>query len=399
MEVHAPRLVWTIARRGRPHQEWTPHARHVTPSRDQAAMKIGLMAPPWVPVPPPSYGGTEAVVDRLARGLVAAGHEVLLFAPGDSTCPVPTVPHTLPARPDEIGLTTVELAYVIRGHDCLAGCDVVHDHTLAGAAIGRRNGAPPMLTTSHGPFTPEVSDIYRSFARRVPIIAISHAQAVEASLQGIQIARVIHHGLDPEEITPGPGAGGYLLFLGRMHPVKGADVAARVARQAGMPLRIAAKMREPAERDWFAAEVKPLLGGDIEYVGEVGRAEALSLLQDAAALVNPIRWSEPFGLVMIEALAAGTPVLAFPNGAAPEIVEDGSTGFLCVDEEHMVRRVGDIPLLERRACRNAVLTRFSTARVVEDHLAAYERIMAADAPGRVFPDEARSRPPRQPVAL
>lgn len=362
-------------------------------------MKVGLLAPPWVPVPPPSYGGTEAVVDRLARGLVAAGHEVLLFAPGDSTCPVPTVPHTLPARPDEIGITTVELAYVIRGHDCLSACDVVHDHTLAGAAIGWRRGAPPMVTTSHGPFTPEVSDVYRSFARRVPIIAISHAQAVEASLQGIQVARVIHHGLDPGEVTPGPGDGGYLLFLGRMHPDKGADVAARVARQAGIPLRIAAKMREPAERDWFETAVKPLLGGDVDYVGEVGRTEALSLLQGAVALVNPIRWCEPFGLVMIEALAAGTPVLAFPNGAAPEIVEDGGTGFLCADEEQMVRRVADIGSLDRGACRNAVVSRFSTARVVDDHVAAYERIIAADEQGRVLPDEARSRPPRQRALL
>jgi glycosyltransferase involved in cell wall biosynthesis len=254
-----------------------------------------------------------------------------------------------------------------------------------------------MLTTSHGPFTPEVSDIYRSFARRVPIIAISHSQAVEASLQGIQIARVIHHGLDPDEVQPGPGDGGYLLFLGRMHPDKGADVAVRVARQAGMPLRIAAKMRERAEQDWFNAVVKPLLGGDIEYVGEVGRAEALTLLQGAAALINPIRWREPFGLVMIEAMAAGTPVLAFPNGAAPEIVEDGSTGFLCVDEEHMVRRVADISDLDRRACHSAVLTRFSTARVVDDHVAAYQRIISADQRRRPVPEEARSRPPRQRV--
>jgi glycosyltransferase involved in cell wall biosynthesis len=164
-----------------------------------------------------------------------------------------------------------------------------------------------------------------------------------------------------------------------------------------MPLRIAAKMREPAERDWFEAKVKPLLGGDIDYVGEVGRVEALGLLQGAAALVNPICWSEPFGLVMIEALAAGTPVLAFPNGAAPEIVEDGSTGFLCADEEHMVRRVTDIPMLDRRMCRIAVLTRFSTARVVDDHLTAYQRIIAADHHGRPLPDEARSRPPRQPA--
>jgi len=357
-------------------------------------MKVGLLAPPWVPVPPPSYGGTEAVVDRLARGLVAAGHQVLLFAPGDSTCPVPTVPHTLPARPDEIGITTVELAYVIRGHDCLSECDVVHDHTLAGPSIGRRRNSPAMVTTSHGPFTPEVSDVYRSFARRVPIIAISHAQAVEASMQGIHVSRVIHHGLDPDEVTAGAGDGGYLLFLGRMHSDKGVDVAARVARAAGMPLRIAAKMREPAERDWFEVAVKPLLNEDVTYVGEPGRAEALALLQGASALLNPIQWCEPFGLVMVEALAAGTPVLAFPNGAAPEIIEDGVTGYLCSDEQEMTARISGAFTLDRAACREAVLSRFSTARVVEDHLAMYELAIRSLKHGRRPSEEAPSRPPR-----
>ena len=254
-------------------------------------MKVGLLAPPWVPVPPPSYGGTEAVVDRLARGLVAAGHEGLLFAAGDSTCPVPIVPGTLPARPEEIGITTVELAYVIRGHDSLSECDIVHDHTLAGPAIGRRRNAPAMVTTSHGPFTPEVSDVYRSFARRVPIVAISHSQAVEASHQGIQISRVIHHGLDPDEVTLGAGDGGYLAFLGRMHPDKGVDVAARVARAAGMPLRIAAKMREPAERAWFKECVEPLLGGDVEYVGELDRADALDWFQPDR--IHPLAKAHP----------------------------------------------------------------------------------------------------------
>lgn len=354
-------------------------------------MRVGLLAPPWVSVPPPSYGGTEAVVDRLARGLVAAGHEVLLFASGDSTCPVPTVPDAPPARPNEIGVTTVELAHVIRGHDSLSVCDIVHDHTLAGPTIGRRRGSPPMVTTSHGPFTPEVSGIYRSFAQRVPIIAISHAQAVEASRQGVHVARVIHHGLDPDEVTLGSGAGGYLLFLGRMHPDKGVDVAARVARKAGFQMRIAAKMREPAEHAWFEACVKPLLCDDVEYVGEVGRAEALSLLQNAVALVNPIRWSEPFGLVMVEALAAGTPVLTFPNGAAPEIVDNGVTGFLCADEDEMVARVSDVAFLKRGACRDVVLSRFSTARVVEDHLTSYERVIAAK-PTRVPENRTPARP-------
>jgi glycosyltransferase involved in cell wall biosynthesis len=356
-------------------------------------MKVGLLAPPWVPVPPPSYGGTEAVVDRLARGLVAAGHDVLLFAPGDSTCPVPTVPNASKARPDEIGVTTVELAHVILGHDRLSGCDIVHDHTLAGPAVGRRRGTPPIVTTSHGPFTPEVSRVYQSFARRVPIIAISHAQAVQASLQGVHVARVIHHGLDPDEVTAGPGDGGYLLFLGRMHPDKGVDAAVRVARAAGVPLRIAAKMREPAEREWFDVCVKPLLSADVTYVGEATHAEALTLLQGALALVNPIRWAEPFGLVMVEALAAGTPVLTFPIGAAPEIVEHGLTGYLCDDEDDMAKRVIDVQALDRATCRAAIMTRFSTARVVEDHLALYQRVISSRRPGRSLSERVRRPTP------
>jgi glycosyltransferase involved in cell wall biosynthesis len=337
------------------------------------------------------------VVDRLARGLVAAGHDVLLFAAGDSTCPVDTVAGTLPARPEEIGITTVELAHVIRGHDSLADCDIVHDHTLAGPAIGTRPGAPPLVTTSHGPFTPEVSDIYRSFARRVPIIAISHSQAVQASHEGIQVATVIHHGLDPNEVTRGTGDGGYLAFVGRMHPDKGVDVAARVALAAGMPLRIAAKMREPVERAWFEANVKGLIGGDIEYVGELGQADVLALVQGAYALLNPILWAEPFGLVMLEALAAGTPVLAFPFGAAPEIVEHGVTGYLCVDEVSMIRHVAQVGSLDRDACRSAVSARFSTARVVADHVALYEQVLANEMAGPTSWEEARPRVPRLPV--
>jgi glycosyltransferase involved in cell wall biosynthesis len=293
-----------------------------------------------------------------------------------------------------IGDTTVELAHVIRGHDSLSECDVVHDHTLAGPAIGRPRGAPPMVTTSHGPFTPETSAVYRSFARRVPIIAISHSQAVQGSLQGIHVARVIHHGLDAEEVSNGPGGGGYLLFLGRMHPDKGVDVAARVARAAGWPLKIAAKMRETAEIEYFEECVKPLLGGDIEYVGEAARDETLALLESADALLNPIRWAEPFGLVMVEALAAGTPVLSFPNGAAPEIIEDGVTGFLCTDEQTMIARLTEVSDLDREACRQAVLTRFSTARVVDDHIALYDRVIGDRRFGRRPAAEARPRTPR-----
>jgi glycosyltransferase involved in cell wall biosynthesis len=190
---------------------------------------------------------------------------------------------------------------------------------------------------------------------------------------------VIHHGLDVDSFPLGEGRGGYVLFLGRMSPDKGAHRAIAVARAAGRPIVLAAKMWEPAEDRYFTKVVEPLLAEDAVYIGDVGGQHKLELLGAAEALVNPIRWPEPFGLVMIEALACGTPVLAFPEGAAPEIVDHRRTGFLCSDEEDMASMVDRARGLDRRECRNAVATRFSTARMVEDHLALYRRLRARRA--------------------
>jgi glycosyltransferase involved in cell wall biosynthesis len=188
----------------------------------------------------------------------------------------------------------------------------------------------------------------------------------------VRIAAVIPHGLDLTGFRLGAG-GGYVAFLGRMHPGKGVSTAIRVARAAGLPLRIAAKMREPTERAYFQAEVEPLLGGDVEYVGEIAADEKSAFLGGATCLLNPLAWPEPFGLVMVEALASGTPVVATPCGAAPEIVDHGVTGFLAgsvVDLAAAVRRVGE---LDRGACRRAAEERFSAERMVRDHLALYGR--------------------------
>ena len=337
-------------------------------------MKVGLLAPPWAAVPPPGYGGTESVVCQLARGLTAAGHEVVLYATGDSTAPVPILYSMATADWDRVGHGEVELPHVMHGYEALAGCDIIHDHTLLGPAWALASGYDRVVTTCHGPFSGEFRAIYRRYGKRLPVVAISHDQAAHAP--EIAVDRVIHHGLDPDEYPVGGGDGGYLLFLGRMTPDKGVREAVLAARAAGAPLVIAAKNREPAEKVYFAEQVKPLLTEGIDFVGEVTGYAKLSLLGAAKALLNPIRWAEPFGLVMIEAMACGTPVIAFPNGAAPEIVETGSTGFLCADPAEMVAAIHRVDQLDRDACRAAIIRRFSTTRVVADHLDLYQEMVA-----------------------
>jgi glycosyltransferase involved in cell wall biosynthesis len=336
-------------------------------------VRIGIIAPPWIPVPPPAYGGTEAVLDTLARGLHDAGHDVLLFATGDSTCPVPTAS----IFPEGLGLgvsgSASELRHVIAAYEAMAafGADIVHDHSLVGPFYAQTLPGVAVVTTAHGPFTTDLGDIYRSLGDRVPVIAIS---ADHMRTPGdVPIAAMIHHGVRVDDYPFGTGDGGYGVFLGRMHPDKGVDTACRVARAAGVPLRIAAKMREPEERAWFTEMVKPLLGREIEYIGEVGPTDKLALLADATCLINPISWSEPFGMVMIESLACGTPVVVTPCGAANEIVDDGITGFVRSTVAGLAVGVRNAPDLDRGRCREAAVVRFSAERLVTDHLACYER--------------------------
>lgn len=339
-------------------------------------MRIGLIAPPCIPVPPPAYGGTESVIDRLARGLVRAGHEVLLAAAANSTCPVPQVPGTdeAPERAPVTGNVVGELRHVVTAYAAMADVDVIHDHTTCGPVY--RNSPPgvPVVTTNHGPFNDTLNPIYRAL-RDVSVIAISHSQASTAD--GARIAAVIHHGIDVEAVPMGRGCGGFASFLGRMCPDKGPREAALIARAAGVPLKMAAKLRESAEREYFEAQVKPLLGREIEYVGELGEREKLELVGDSFALLNPIQWAEPFGLVMIEALATGTPVVATPAGSAPEIVDDGVTGYLRRGCVALADALPAAAYLDRAACRAAAAARFATDRMVGEHIKLYTGLVAA----------------------
>jgi glycosyltransferase involved in cell wall biosynthesis len=339
-----------------------------------------MIAPPWIPVPPPGYGGTEVVVDNLARGLTALGHDVRLFTVGESTCPVPRQ-WLYPAAVEPMGADVPEAAHVLAAYEALGDADIIHDHTILGPLLAgrRRLPRPPVVTTVHDPFTAQNRRIYAHAARHAAIVAISYAQA--RSADGIPIAAVIHHGIDLDTYRPGPGTGGYLLFVGRMCADKGVHHAVRVARRAGWRLIIVSVIRDVCERAYFDQQVRPLLAPGDDMPAGPPLATRIELLRGAAALVDPITWPEPFGLVMAEALAAATPVLVFPNGAAPEIVDHGRTGYLCRDEQEMVTAAGRVHEIERLQCRAAAERRFSLTRMAADHERLYRRIL--EHPGQI----------------
>jgi len=338
-------------------------------------MRIGVVAPPWTPVPPPLYGGTELIVDLLCRGFVAAGHDVLLFTTGDSTCPVPRRWVLDEADGFRMGTAASEARHVLAAYAAMAEADVeiVHDHTIIGPLYAEAFPRLPIVGTAHGPFNADLYDFYDHVARRHSLVCISEHQ--RSTAPDVPVRRVIHHGIEAETFPFGEGRGGYALFLGRMARDKGVHRAAAACRKAGVPLRIVAKMREPAEHLYFVEEVEPLLSAEITYMGEVPHNQKIALLADAMALVNPIRWPEPFGLVMTEALACGTPVVTFAEGAAPEIVEDGRTGFLCADDDEMADALVRVPELDRAECRAAVEGHFSARRMVADHLELFAQLL------------------------
>jgi len=337
-------------------------------------LRIAIIAPPWVAIPPLAYGGTEAVIDGLARALQFSGHDVLLFATGDSTCPVPSAWAYGTALGVDNARPAAELHHVVNAYDWIAGeADVVHDHTLSGPVYAQRFPTLPVVTTNHGPFDSELGDYYRAIASQVPVIAISHHQASTAVRT--PIAAVIHHGVDVDRFPAGDGGGGYALFLGRMTADKGVHTAIAVARAADMPLKIACKMQEPAELAYYQTVVEPLLGSDVEFLGEVGGSQKLDLLAGARCLLNPIAWPEPFGMVMIEAIACGTPVVATPMGAMSELVDEGVTGFVRTAPADLALAVLAAGELDRFACRKVAAERFSTVRMAADHVRLYESVV------------------------
>lgn len=343
------------------------------------AMRIGLIAPPWVPVPPPAYGGTELVIDILARGLRRAGHDVVLFTTGDATCPVERRWRYRRALGTEAP-ADAEARHVAMAYDLFDGkVDVIHDHTVAGPRrLALTNVRTPVVVTAHGPFVGDQLDALRPLAGRATLVAISRAHARSAPARTIDA--VVPHGIELGTRPEGGGLGGYVAFLGRMNPDKGPDRAIQIARAAKVPIRLAGKMWETSERRFFAEEVQPLLGSDATYVGEVEGVAKRALLGAARALLNPIRWPEPFGLVMVEALACGTPVLTFDEGDAREIVRDGIDGYLCADEAAMASAIARLDRIDRRRCHEGIRERFAAPRMVAQYLDVYRAVLGRDSP-------------------
>jgi glycosyltransferase involved in cell wall biosynthesis len=338
-------------------------------------MRIGLIAAPWIQVPPPKYGGSEAVVDNLARGLRDAGHDVELFTVGDSRCDVPRswiFPETVAPIQDSL----LESIHVEAAYRKFVDVDVIHDHTIIGPLFGSQVAAPgvPVVTTMHGPFSPTGRLLYSRLPERVSLISISHHQRSTAG--DVPVEAVIPHGIDTEKYYFGEGGGGYLVFVGRMDPGKGVGRAIEVAHRVRMPLILMCKMREDAERAYFRDVIEPMMKGkDVELLIEPEEAQRIELVAKANGMIFPIQWPEPFGLVMAEALACGTPVIASPQGAATEIVEPGVTGFLHEKVDDLVTAVGRLGEINRLDCRRAAEKRFSLERMVADHLRLYRRLI------------------------
>jgi glycosyltransferase involved in cell wall biosynthesis len=333
-------------------------------------MHIAIIAPPWLPVPPPAYGGTEAVIDQLARGLKAAGHDVLLVCHPQSECPVRKA-SVIPAEDAvRMGRASLEIEHAIGAYELVKGSDVVHDHTLAGPIYSARFPNLPVVTTNHNAFNRTYNALYGAVVPRVALVAISKSHAASTHLP---VDAIVYHGINVDDFPVGTGDGGYVALLGRMTADKGVHRAIAVARSAGVRLKIAAKMQEPREHAYFDEFVAPHLGDDVIYLGEVDADGKRELLASAAALLNPIAWGEPFGMAMLESLACGTPVVGCPKGAAPEIVEHGLTGYLGDTDEELVAGLLSLDRIDRGVCREQARQRFSVEQMVEGYVRVFEQ--------------------------
>jgi glycosyltransferase involved in cell wall biosynthesis len=350
-------------------------------------MRIAQVAPLAESVPPRGYGGTERVVAWLTDALVGRGHEVTLFASGDSRTAAklvaawPRAVRTDPTRPDPGALAAIQLAQVFERADEF---DVIHSHVdCAAFPFGRLRQRPPLVHTLHGRLDPRHLAPFFQYFRDAPLVSVSDDQRRPLARLGLNWVATIHHGLPLDRFPAGrDGQGGYLAFIGRMSPAKRPDLAIEVAKRAGLPLRMAAKV-DPVERDYFAREIEPLLDHPlVEFIGEIDDARKAAFLGDARCLLFPIDWPEPFGLVVVEALACGTPVVARPCGAVPELVRDGETGYLADTLEELVRAVKRIDLIDRARCRRHVEARFSVAAMADRYEAVYRGLVGERRRGR-----------------
>lgn len=339
-------------------------------------MKIAQVAPLAEAVPPKFYGGTERVVSYITEELVELGHDVTLFASGDSMTKAhlePVWPRALRLDPDVndyIAPIFMMLEQIAR---CAEDFDVIHLHLDYFSYPLLRHLKVPAVTTLHGPLgLKELQALYRYYSD-IPVVSISDSQ--REPLPHANYLRTVYHGLPSDTLHYGSGEGGYLAFLGRISPEKAPDAAIRMAGEAGMPLKIAAKI-DAVDEEYFEQTIEPLLkDADVEFVGEISEAQKSEFLGNAAGLLFPTGWKEPFGLVMIEAMACGTPVIAYPQGSVEEVLEDGLTGFFVADEQQGAAAIRQLPQLDRKRIRAEFENRFTAKRMAQDYVKIYETLI------------------------
>lgn len=344
-------------------------------------MRIAQIAPLTEAVPPRLYGGTERVVSFLTEQLVAMGHDVTLFASGDSQTSAELAAMWPRALRFDATLRDAIAPHMLMLEQVCARAsefDILHCHLDYWPFSLFSRQSTPFLTTLHGRLDlPELRPLYDCFTD-VPLVSISDAQ--RDPLPSGNFVATVHHGLPAELLTPRPVEPRYLAFLGRICPEKRPDRAIRIARRTGIPLKIAAKV-DRADEAYYRDTIEPMIDGtSVELIGEINDAEKSDFLSGAVALLVPIDWPEPFGLVMIEAMACGTPVIAFNRGSVPEIVEHGVTGFVVGDEVQAIAAVERVDRLSRPAVRRRFEQRFTAERMADDYLALYRRLVVKTRP-------------------
>jgi glycosyltransferase involved in cell wall biosynthesis len=354
-----------------------------------------MLAPPWIPIPPPGYGGIEFVVALLCDALVEHGHDVDLFCAPGSRSRARVHPLLDRAHPEHIERSLFEADHVALAFAAIDAeaehgrpFDVVHDHCGYTPLAMADRLSTPLVHTVHGPFDNDTTPYYARHGRKGHVVCISRSQAGTAPEEA-EVRSVVYNPIDVDSWPVGYHKQDYLLFMARMVEEKGPHRAITVAKESGRPLVLAGPV-QPGHERFFADQVQPHVDGQqIRYVGEVGGARKQQLFADAFAFLMPIRWPEPFGLVMVEALAAGTPVLAFAHGAAPEIVEHGVNGFLVQDEHEMARMVDRAGGIDPMRCRQTAAERFAPDRVAAAYETVYREAVYRQT---VAPADGTSRP-------
>jgi glycosyltransferase involved in cell wall biosynthesis len=351
---------------------------HTEPGR----YRVAMLAPPWIPVPPSGYGGIESVIALLCRALVTHGHRVTLYAaPGSRSCAEVVEP--LPRSfPEGIGRALYEVDHVARALDAVDEWsdrgdpfDLIHDHSGYTAVAMADRVSVPVVHTLHGAFTDDVLGFYRRHTGKAHLVALSEAQ--RRSAPDLPIVATVPNPVDVSDWPFKARKEDYVLSVGRMTAEKGPHRAISAARAAGVRLILAGPV-QPGQEEFFRREVAPFVDPySVQYVGEIGGERKKALFARARALLMPIRWEEPFGMVMVEALACGTPVIAFPEGAAVDIVQDGYNGYLAHDEEAMAAAVGRLDRIDPADCRRSVAARFDLDAVAAGYERVYRRAVSS----------------------